>query len=1228
MASNRHTDPRDEPEGSDCPTWTTGGIVPDIDRRAFMKTTGLTALGTLGVGSGGTGVAGATTQEGTVPVDQEDITREEVMEAVDLDLEHPRVFRQPEDVELARRNANNTEWGEAIKEQVLEIANNMPLGTENVASGSAYDFPVPEEWVPNRGTDHPRNVESPEDAGVRPFMEMDDEQISALELYPEEDGQYRGLDREYHFSWPFQGWAWNSLENGVGCPIDGSELTLRGFDHPGDVMCLERGHVFPETHDGVEVTDDGGGWVVPEDVPEDWAATDHVGERIWFRAVYNGRVARVIRSSIPSIAYAYLLTEDEEYARKAALMLDLIAEPFANTGYQVNYSGEKRPGRMHRTGYAVDTLMNRIIDAADQIWNSGELDVESPTVPDMTIKENVTYNIAADGAYFMWDSMHGGADPDLYDRTDYSRIFHNGTDRHNRSLMVASSFAGLDVGFVEWVLDGQVSLSNFLTNTVFRDGQYYEMSALYAQSFRQTAETAYHLRGNSSYPSGRNYFDNSRYELLNVFGPIRNKVAGRDVHFGDGDPDLNVRPEPEVGNFDMLLRFYRYASDEKKRDQYAQLLAQAYGQDPNESLKPYDGDDTFSRIQYWSVEGDTWPLFNIEDEITGFDLDDLEFEPRSSELLPGRGFALLRPDEDRFDQGAAMWYGPPLSKAHHDSLGLHVYGAGREMSYDPGHNPVGEQRGGFLRQTVAHNTVVVNEWSQTTPETAGGVVNGFADYDGYSLADVSNEMAYDHADVDTYRRATAFVDTPLGQSYLVDLFRVAGGDQHDFSFHGLGAEFDTDLDLSAPADGSVATPDSRWDEMDPNSGDVTGPGADEEPPGNGYGWLAQPRSADGDRVWSATWSVREDQGEVAGDRPGKMRLTMLPDDDRDVVVADGPEVLSYNMGIDPDDRIGYVLARNDGDDPTQYASVVEAVEDEFVVDSVERLDVRGRAGNSDFDPVAIRVDLADGETTDYFLSTVGEEQFTVKTSVRANLATDADFAMVRADDDGMQRLRIEGGTHVTVILPDTRTVIARTSRRGDVGDDGTYSGEIVEIDHEEPSLLVDVPFPDGDQLSGDYALVDAPEYTRNSQYEIDSVDSDGHRSRIRLADTDLEVARGTVEAIEDDVIVSPTWIPYVRNWALYSSDEHDFEDTGNTYLDGRLTVTNLDTGAQTTLTNAHGDYRRFTLDDTSGFSEGDTFAIYDIQAGDEVTVPLSAELRSDGDSLDIDAPDDIVVNRI
>lgn len=73
-------------------------------------------------------------------------------------------------------------------------------------------------------------------------------------------------------------------------------------------------------------------------------------------------------------------------------------------------------------------------------------------------------------------------------------------------------------------------------------------------------------------------------------------------------------------------------------------------------------------------------------------------------------------------------------------------------------------------------------------------------------------------------------------------------------------------------------------------------------------------------------------------------------------------------------------------------------------------------------------------------------------------------------------------------------------------------------------------------------------------------------------------------------------------------------------------MVNLDNGTRTTVTNVHGDCRRLTLADASGFDEGDTFVILDVKAGDEVSVPLSVEVRrtDDGDYA-VDAPDDVNV---
>lgn len=1129
-----------------------------------------------------------------VPVDKSDVPPTEIRNSVDLSLAHPRVFRDPADVDRARRNARETDWGAALLDDVIELAESVPLGTaaadgtERKRSETAFPLPAPDQRVAE--PHHPR-----EDQGVWPFMTLQESELRELALVPDAAG-------EYYFSFPYHG-EYQTLQNGTASPIDGSPLHFTGFDEPGTVMD-ESGHVFPGEHDGIEIRDDGDGWVVPPDVPADWAAADQVGDRFWFRAVYNGRMARLIRSSVSAIAYAYLLTEEETYARRAALMLDLIAEPFANTAGMVDYHNEVSDSRLYRRGYSVDTLLIRLLDAADVVWPSGTLDAPSVTVPDRSIAENIGHNLAGNGAAWMWARLHDSG---------YARIYHNGTDRYNRTLMVCASFAGLAPGLVDWCLDGQVSLSNFLTNTVFRDGQYYEMSSQYAQSFRKTAEAAYQLSGHPRYPDGWNAFDDSRYELLNVHGPRARNVAGRSVKFGDGPPDLAVNPEPEAGDFELVLRFYGYTSDSDKRDTYAQLLAEIAGGDPNERLAEI-------APQYWDVEGSLWPLFHIDEEITGYDLGDVDVEVRDSELLPGRGFAHFRPEE-RVDQGAALRYGPPLSKAHCDQLGLHLYGAGRELSYDPGHSPTNQQRAGFLRQTIAHNAVVVNERSQIPPEAAGGVLKAFGTDHGYALADVDDPMAYGHEAVDTYRRTTAFRDTPLGQSYVIDVFRVDGGEQRDFAVHGLGADLETDLALGNPDDGSLASPDYRWDRMEeggwiPNT-------ADENPePGNGYGFLTRPRTAPGDEQWQATWQVRPEQGDVGDSSPGQLRVTMLGAADRSIVVADGPEVLSHNLGlahprddVAPEDRIPFVLAREEGSRPSTFVSIMEPVGESFPVTEVTDLEPAG--GDDPFAAVAMAIQLADEETMDYVLSTLGEAPITASDD-RGEFHTNADFATLRRDESGVTAVHVEGGTHFRYDPTDGDPLVLEPAPDSELGDAGRYTGRIARIDDDPLSIHIDAPLPD-DSFTGQHALIDAPEYARNSQYEIADIASTETGATIELTDTDLTLSRGTVDAIEDDnVLVSPTDFPLTWTRAHYA------EGRGNEYFDGRLTVVNEETGVRTTIIDADGD-RRLTVADASGFSVGDTFRVVDIKVGDRVEIPLSAHLRRTETGWTVDGPGDVAV---
>lgn len=48
-----------------------------------------------------------------------------------------------------------------------------------------------------------------------------------------------------------------------------------------------------------------------------------------------------------------------------------------------------------------------------------------------------------------------------------------------------------------------------------------------------------------------------------------------------------------------------------------------------------------------------------------------------------------------------------------------------------------------------------------------------------------------------------------------------------------------------------------------------------------------------------------------------------------------------------------------------------------------------------------------------------------------------------------------------------------------------------------------------------------------------------------------------------------------------------------------------------------------TVADASSFDVGDRFEVFGLKPNDTVTVPLSVEVRRDGDGYVVDAPDDV-----
>jgi len=75
------------------------------------------------------------------------------------------------------------------------------------------------------------------------------------------------------------------------------------------------------------------------------------------------------------------------------------------------------------------------------------------------------------------------------------------------------------------------------------------------------------------------------------------------------------------------------------------------------------------------------------------------------------------------------------------------------------------------------------------------------------MAEVTDVAAYP-GKVQDYRRTVFLIEAGPDHAYVVDVFRVAGGKQHDWLVHGTEAQFSSSLPLSAPrAEGTLAGPD-------------------------------------------------------------------------------------------------------------------------------------------------------------------------------------------------------------------------------------------------------------------------------------------------------------------------------------------------------------------------------------------------------------------------------------
>jgi hypothetical protein len=440
-----------------------------------------------------------------------------------------------------------------------------------------------------------------------------------------------------------------------------------------------------------------------------------------------------------------------------------------------------------------------------------------------------------------------------------------------------------------------------------------------------------------------------------------------------------------------------------------------------------------------------------------------------STLLPGVGHAWLGRGEGAEQSQIHLHFSGAYGHHHADNLCLALFAHGDELLPDLGYTH--SRLRSWASSTLGHNTVLIDEQEQYTKGNDGPS-------DGRLLAwettqpvvhwvEASAERAYPGL-ATLYRRAVMQVDTGDGDFYVVDLFRVEGGSQHDWVLHG-NADYDSTATVSVPLSSSepnllpgvaVRLPRDEFDRGDAGGRNVH------------YGYVQNVSRGDvTDRAVVSFHPADSVRPQLRTHLPGSAGST--------VYLGDAPSVRrgEENDALLDRFRMPVVLLRSSGP-ANLFAAVHEPFRSEAFIEDVSVQ----QAAKSARDPIVLSI--RHHGVTDHIVHRMESGQFVV-----GQLQTDAEVAFVREKEGVPQIILQWGGTEL------------RWGKHGLLGD-GIYEGTVTGVlrsDDGAPcdALIVAEQLPAGDQLKGAAAIVTFGDGSTLG-YLLQRIESEGGATRLVL----------------------------------------------------------------------------------------------------------------------------------
>ncbi|MBI5380371.1 MAG: heparinase II/III family protein [Opitutae bacterium] len=822
-------------------------------------------------------------------------------------------------------------------------------------------------------------------------------------------------------------------EHGLFHPDRGDRSLLFNTEHPDPKDPLHKYGV-----------DDGNGWI------------DQNGRAHKFIAYYAFCYWRYLYDGIWSLANAYIHTGEQRYAHKAAILLNRFADvypsmdwnTYANRGW-FHSDGNTKLGKIEGAIWETSTV-RRLADSYDAILGGT---LNDPALYEFLRKQSERYRLPAPQG--TREQMLQHIDTGVI-RCALQGVL-SGQVRGNEGMQqLAVLMCALALNsdpettqWLDWLFapDGG-AIPGITVNLLDHDGLSNEGAPNYSVFWGSlVSDLAARL---AEYP---------RYTRYNVFRDLPQfnatflaayKLAVQGVAIPNiGDSGSAGLVSRSVLNVNVMLRGYRYTRN-------PEIAVALYRANKN------------------SVAGLERDIFAADPEAVMQEIQRLGEaagpRPEGGYLMSGTGLAILESGPGPKGTAIACNYGRTIYHAHRDRLNFDLFAFGRWLAPDHGYPEFATKVPGreeWTDNTLSHNLVVVDQVPQV-PTWGGGHTRLFQQLPGFGAFSIDGRSAYPQTS--EYARTMLLIDGPARGNervtYAVDIFRVVGGQDHLYSFHGPAGEMTAaNLQLVAQAKGTYAGEDVPLGTINKTV-----------PMGHSFLYNVR-RDNQPAASFSVDWKVAAGYHGLKETDGVHLRMYSLTPCN-DVALADGSP--PQNKAGNPK-QLGYTLLHRAGKDlSSTFVTVLEPYKHTPFIQSVRRLD----DGNGL--QIALQIDFVSGET-DYVLYNLAN------TATPIRLANGLSFTGTAA------QVRESSGQVVRAVAVEGT---ALTYKQCDLRSPGAYRGKVAKMNRELGGgalLWTNVELPVDGRLNGKYIHL-ATDTDRDATYQIRKVTRDGALWKIDCGD--------------------------------------------------------------------------------------------------------------------------------